>query len=304
MAVSVIIPSYNGAKKLLNILAALEVQTYKDFEVIVVLDGSTDNSLQVLQSRQWQFDLKIVEQENKGRSATRNKGVVNAQNELLIFFDDDMRPLPACISQHVQHHSQFPGSALTGGATEEINDASSEILKYKAFLSSKWLAELKNATLEPLKREQIFATTQNFSLSKTTFNTIGGFDERLTDAEDYDLAIRAHKLHIPLYYNYNVFAWHDDPLTAKGYVKRQRQYQYGQVKLLAVHPEYIQQGFVKTPYKPAGIKSIIFKLFCFRFWIDAIENNSLSWLPTGLKYRIYDYTITANGVFYPEIVNL
>ena len=142
--VSVIIPTFNGANRINNLLKSLFQQTYKNFEVIIVSDGSTDGVLTVLENWNNKLSITSIYQENKGRAAARNKGAAFAQHQLLLFIDDDMRPLPNCIEEHVNHHVQFPGSILTGGVAEEVNTASNEFLNYKSFLSNKWLAEFKN----------------------------------------------------------------------------------------------------------------------------------------------------------------
>lgn len=304
MKLSVIVPTYNGAKKLPTILTALEGQAHPADEVIVVVDGSTDNTLEMLNGRKWKLPLKVVEQKNSGRSVTRNKGVTNATGDLLLFFDDDMRPLPDCTAKHMQHHTQYPGSILTGGTNEEVLADSSEIFRFKSFLSSRWLEPLRNAGSVPLKKESVFVTTQNFSISKADFLRTGGFDERLTDAEDYELAVRAFKMGIPLYFNYNAFAWHDDPITAHSYIRRQRQYAAAQQKLMDIHPDWVSEGFLKKPYVPGGAKASLFKVFCGKGWIKAIDNNSLKWLPQSLRYKLYDFIITANGNFFPDKVKL
>ncbi|MDQ3534384.1 MAG: glycosyltransferase, partial [Bacteroidota bacterium] len=69
--VSVIIPSFNGAHKLPIVLQSLSQQIYKDFELIIVLDGSTDNSIQIIELFEKDFNkFKIIHQENKGRACT------------------------------------------------------------------------------------------------------------------------------------------------------------------------------------------------------------------------------------------
>src|SRR5688500_2523416 len=225
MFVSVIIPTYNGAKKIAGIIQALQKQTYSPSDVIVVIDRSTDNTGAVLNSLQHGLkSLKCNEPENKGRAAVRNSGAKQATGELLIFFDDDMLPLPACVEGHVAHHTKHPGSILTGGLSEPINKTSSYILKYKAYLSNKWTGELQQSSSGSLNKNSLFITAANFSIAKKTFNELGGFDEKLRDAEDMDFAIRAHKADIPLYFDQKVFAWHDDTISCRNFIKRQRQY--------------------------------------------------------------------------------
>ena len=303
-SISVIIPTYNGEKKLPNLLSALEKQTITGFEVVIVSDGSTDNTAAIFQNKKWNLKINFIQRENKGRSATRNTGAANAKNDLLIFFDDDMRPLPDCMEQHFKHHNEYSNSIVTGGLAEEITPASSELFKYKSFLSEKWLAQFKSDGSKALSKQQIFMTTANFSIPKTIFKKLGGFDERLTDAEDFDFAVRAIKMNVPLFYRYNAFAWHDDVITTSIYIKRQRQYNAANDKLRLYHPEWIKEGILKEKYQPKGIKAGLFKMFCSLASINAIENNKLKWLPVPIKYRLYDYIFTANGVFFPGKVSL
>src|SRR5262245_26527586 len=105
MTVSVIVPTYNGAHKILSLLRALEKQTRLPEEVIVVIDGSTDGTSDLLRQNTFALPgLRIIEQLNGGRSKVRNRGAKEAKSELLIFFDDDTVPTEACIEHHLLHH--------------------------------------------------------------------------------------------------------------------------------------------------------------------------------------------------------
>lgn len=88
--VSVIIPVYNAEKYLRECLDSVVNQTLKDIEIICVNDGSTDNSLQILEEYASQDNrIKIINQENQGAGAARNKGLEIAQGEYLSFLDAD-----------------------------------------------------------------------------------------------------------------------------------------------------------------------------------------------------------------------
>jgi glycosyltransferase involved in cell wall biosynthesis len=113
MTASVIVPSYNGAAKLPVTLEALCHQSMDDFETIVVLDGSTDNSLQIVEQFEGRLPrLKILNQPNRGRSGARNSGVEAAQGPLLIFIDDDIEVMPDNVARHVEFHEKKVGDAL------------------------------------------------------------------------------------------------------------------------------------------------------------------------------------------------
>ena len=92
VAISVIIPVYNGAGFIPNILECLKSQTLQNFEVIFVNDGSQDNTFEVLNQidgNQFSFDCVVIHQENGGVSAARNRGIQQAQGEYICFIDAD-----------------------------------------------------------------------------------------------------------------------------------------------------------------------------------------------------------------------
>lgn len=90
--VSVIIPTYNEEDSIGRCLKSLASQTYKDFEVIVVDDGSTDTTALKLRgaSKTYGIKIKVLNQEHKGPGAARNLGVKRARGEILVFIDADM----------------------------------------------------------------------------------------------------------------------------------------------------------------------------------------------------------------------
>lgn len=88
--VSVIIPVYNCGKYLDKCLGSVMAQTYQNLDVIVINDGSTDNSGEIIRKYARRYEnVSMIEQENKGVSAARNKGVENALGEYLLFLDGD-----------------------------------------------------------------------------------------------------------------------------------------------------------------------------------------------------------------------
>ena len=84
--VSVIIPVYNGAKYIAEAIESVCVQNYEPFEIIVVDDGSTDDTPSVVQSFK---DIRYMRQENNGCAAARNNGITESRGKLLAFLDAD-----------------------------------------------------------------------------------------------------------------------------------------------------------------------------------------------------------------------
>ena len=85
MKVSIIIPAYNASKYIKRCVMSLLNQTYKNIEIIVINDGSTDNTLEMLKG----FDIKIINKENGGVSSARNMGLKEASGDYICFVDSD-----------------------------------------------------------------------------------------------------------------------------------------------------------------------------------------------------------------------
>lgn len=113
--ISVVIPLYNKEKAVRATLESVRAQTYKDWECIVVDDGSTDNSREVVeQFRIEDLRFQILTQPNSGVSAARNAGVKAAKGEYVAFLDGDDLWEPTYLEEAVQLIQDFPGAAIYG----------------------------------------------------------------------------------------------------------------------------------------------------------------------------------------------
>ncbi len=306
MRISVIIPTFNGADKISGIINALKEQWHQPDEVIVIIDGSTDDTFDTIMGLSKEYPvLRAIFQDNRGRANVRNAGARNATGDLLIFFDDDMLPETQCISVHLDHHQKHPGSILTGAQIYREKKTDSDFDKFKALKSNIWTETLLQFKDQPLDQKSIHITAANFSIPKELFFRLGGFDERLRDAEDYDFGVRTFDKGIPLYYNHEAFAWHEDPMSARRYLKRRRQYNKAQHLLLELKPELYEKKYMVRTIRNHGFKRIFFHFFASNFWIKILDGFLLAPItPKKLRYRLYDYIITANCVYFPEKVKL
>lgn len=300
--VSVIIPTYNGAQKVLDLLKCLELQSFKDFETLVVIDGSTDNTVDLLENTFFSLNsFRLITQENIGRAAVRNRGAGEAKGDILIFFDDDMKPEEGCVAAHIAFHEKHHNAVSVGSAINMLIDSDSEMQKYKCYYSREWEAKLFTESEKSLTKDNLYLTAANFSIQKATFGDLGGFDERLKDAEDYDLAVRLFAKGIPVYYTRTAAAWHMERCSYKSYVNRRKEYVAAHKLLNDLNPE-LYQTFNKRSVKEAGkFKSVFFWFFSFNFWGGLIENSFFSfWLPSKARFRLYDWVITSHVLYFPK----
>ncbi|MFA5714069.1 MAG: glycosyltransferase [Bacteroidales bacterium] len=101
--VSVVMPCYNGALWLRDSIESVLGQTFRELELIIVDDGSTDNSLQIAQSYlESDSRVKIIEQSNQGQSTARNRGIDVAEGRYLYFIDCDDRIVPETLAELYQ----------------------------------------------------------------------------------------------------------------------------------------------------------------------------------------------------------
>lgn len=110
---TVFIPTYNRAHLLPRAFASIEAQTFRDFEVVIVDDGSTDGTEALV--RAWQarvaFPVAYVRQPNQGKYAAQNAGVERAKGEFLVLLDSDDRLLPDSLERLLRHWESIPPAA-------------------------------------------------------------------------------------------------------------------------------------------------------------------------------------------------
>jgi len=178
--VSVIIPTYNRAWILNEAIDSVLAQGFKDFELIIVDDGSTDNTRDLL--TQYGHAIRIIKKQNGGVSSARNRGILSSQGDLIAFLDSDDFWLPQKLSMQINLFRSNPDILIC--QTEEI-----------------WIRNGKR--VNPRKRHQkvsgmIFENSLDLCLvspsavmmHKKIFDDIGLFDEKLPACEDYDLWLR------------------------------------------------------------------------------------------------------------------
>jgi glycosyltransferase involved in cell wall biosynthesis len=109
MLLSVIIPTHNRMNLLEKCMAALELQTWKEFEVVVTVDGSTDGTLALLEAvnHRQPFPLTVLSHSQAGRSAARNAAMKAATGEILLLCDDDLQLEPETLARHHAFHEVF-----------------------------------------------------------------------------------------------------------------------------------------------------------------------------------------------------
>ncbi len=184
--VSVIIPCYNAEKYISETLESVFNQTFKDYEVLLIDDGSTDNSLSLVRE-QYGGRVRIFTQKNKGVAAARNVGLAQSVGEYLSFLDADDIWLPEKLELQTQFLDVNKEVDLVYSDTYEFNDA-------KGVFPKTWFQKRKHFTGSVFKEIFIanFIPTLTVTIRKTCLLDSGYFDEDLDllGCEDGNLWMR------------------------------------------------------------------------------------------------------------------
>jgi glycosyltransferase involved in cell wall biosynthesis len=188
-AVSVIIPTYNRWPMLCEALQSVLAQTYKDFEVIIVDDGSTDQTAQRL--ARFGATVRLITQPHHGVSAARNSGARSAQGRYLAFLDSDDLWLPQKLAMQTAFMEARPQVAIC--QTEEL------WLRCGTRVNPKTRHRKPSGDIFRRSLELCLVSPSAVMLSQALFQEAGGFDEMLPVCEDYDLWLRITASHpVPL----------------------------------------------------------------------------------------------------------
>lgn len=234
--VTVIIPTRNKAPRLHLTLACLSAQQVdRDWEVVVVNDGSTDTTEHVIQRMKSTLTLRSVDGPQKGRGAARNAGAAAAVGDVLIFLDDDVLTSPSFVQTHTNYQRQAPGLAhgklreLIGAAN--IHDPQYGGPGFSPLIPDRicregFFPDGMRVSSNALERaiEKLYATTTapaitpwlasvgaNLSSSRDSWHILGGFDESFGmnwGCEDLELGFRAHQMGVSLAFLPEAFGIH------------------------------------------------------------------------------------------------
>ena len=178
-------PAYNSARFLGEAIESVLRQTYKNYEIIVVDDGSTDNTMAVLDP--YRTSIKVLARPNGGPSAARNHGLSMASGEYVYFLDADDLVYPDGLSSLVSHLETHPETDLVAGEWDTFDVTSNELS------SRSGVTATRNTSQVDLCRNMLIETLFPIHAALTRIGPVracGGWDESLWCAEDRDLWLR------------------------------------------------------------------------------------------------------------------
>lgn len=181
MKVSIIISAYNEANTIVACLTSLANQTKKDLEIIVVDDGSTDNTKYKIKNSEINIkNLYLLEQDHKGPGAARNLGVKKAKGEIVVFVDADMTFSKDFIANLVEPIEQ---GMTKGTFTKEELVANWENVWARCWNYNKGIGENRSLPRDYPDKAPVFR-----GILKTEFDRVGGFTEDVGWTDDWTVS--------------------------------------------------------------------------------------------------------------------
>lgn len=235
--IAIIVPCYNQGKYLSEALDSVLTQSFSEWELIVVDDGSADNSADIAKSYAAKDSrIRYVRQENAGPSAARNKGVSSTSAPLIFFLDGDNMIRPKFLEVGVNYMVSHPECVLFNSKADYFGDRTGEFkLRYTSYKDLLVANSIDCACI--VRRED--------------FDRVGGFDEQLRGYEDWEFFIRLLYHHDTVYQDLrSLFKYRvsDNPtsvnLHAKSHNEEKTMYIYR--KHMDKYEEYFGTPFLVT----------------------------------------------------------
>lgn len=188
--VSVVIPAYNCDRYLAEAIDSVLHQTYQNFELIVIDDGSTDQTQQVLQAyckKSLSVDLRIVSQQNQGVAIARNRGIELARGEWIAFLDADDVFLPHKLAAQIEMAQANREAGIVHSGWQRISATGEVLMQVEPW------KQIPTLDLDSwLRWKPVLPSAMLFR--RVWLDRVGGFDPRFPPAEDTDLVLRlAHQ---------------------------------------------------------------------------------------------------------------
>jgi glycosyltransferase involved in cell wall biosynthesis len=191
--VTVLIPTFNRSAFLLESLESILAQTRPAHEIIIINDGSTDDTLEQLKA--YEGRVRVLSKSNAGKSAALNFGLKHVTGDLVWIFDDDDLAAPKALETLVGLLEANPEADMAYGRHERFSVAGSGEVR---LLGTGYWTNCESDEFLTATLDDMFAHQQGMVVRKDLYDRVGAFDESLVRSQDYDMLIRLARVGTPV----------------------------------------------------------------------------------------------------------
>jgi glycosyltransferase involved in cell wall biosynthesis len=275
VSLSVVIPTFRRSETLFPVLDALASQTGPpEFEVVVVDDGSGDETLEKLRAYRPAYPFRFFSQENGGPASARNRGVREARGSIIVFLGDDTVPEPPLLSIHARTHQEKRPDAVAvlGYTTWPLGLKVSPFLHH---INEYGLQFGYGLIRDPEAVPFNFFYTSNVSLPRDLLLQVGLFDTSFPHAawEDIEVAYRLMQRGMRMLYRPSAVARHHHEITFASFRRRQEKAGEAAAIFYRKHPEL--GDFLAVPLARQPPSRAAFSRRLFPLWAALAERSEL-----------------------------
>ena len=235
MFFSLIVPIYNRPDEAHELLESLAEQSFTDFELVLIEDGSTKPCANEVEKFSSKININYIVKDNSGRSDTRNVGMKNAKGDYFIFFDSDCI-IPPQYLETVNGMLEEEYTDCYGGPDKEHHSFSVMQKAVNYAMTSFWTTG--GIRGGKVNMEKFKPRTFNMGFSRAVYEKVGGFKDMY--GEDIDLSIRINKAGFTTKLYNDAFVYHKRRVDLKRFYKQVNIFGQARINLYKLYPESLK----------------------------------------------------------------
>lgn len=259
---SIIVPVYNRIDEVRDLLDSLSAQTLRNFEVIIVEDGSTEPCGELVRTYSPALDVRYFFKSNEGRSIARNYGIERARADYFIFFDSDCVIPPGYFATLSANLDAAPLDCFGGpdAAHESFTDTQKAInFAMTSFLTTGGIRGGK------VSLEKFTPRTFNTGFSRRVYETVGGFREMFS--EDIDMSTRIRNAGFTIGLIPEAFVYHKRRIDMKKFFRQVHVFGMSRITLKLLYPGSLKAVHTLPAIAViAGVILLILAIFSSPWW--------------------------------------
>ena len=233
---SIIIPVYNRSEEVDELLESLSKQTYLDFEVLLIEDGSTEKCNLVAEKYKDDINIRYYYKENSGRSETRNYGMEKAEGDYFVFFDSDC-VIPPFYFEKIKKTLDSNYTDSYGGP-DKADESFTDLQKAISFSMTSFLTTGGIRGSKRVKMEKFVPRTFNMGFSKEVYEKVGGFKDMF--GEDIDLSLRIRDNGYTCQLISDAYVYHKRRVDLRSFYRQVHVFGMARISLYLLHPSSLK----------------------------------------------------------------
>ena len=288
MKYSIIVPVYNRPDEVDELLGSLTEQTEKDFEVIIVEDGSSVTCEKVCNGYKATLDIHYFMKENSGPGQSRNYGVARAKGEYVIILDSDVVLPPGYIESVSDELEKAPADAF--GGPDKAHSSFTDIQKAISYSMTSFFTTGGIRGSKKKKLDKFYPRSFNMGVRRDVYNKLGGFS-KMRFGEDIDFSIRIFKAGCKCRLFPESWVWHKRRTDFRKFFRQVYNSGIARINLYKKYPESLKLVHLLPMVFTVGVLSLVVISAVGRVLMHYDDIDRWYWLCTGPWLPILAYCL-------------